>query len=113
VTQETNPVIAIDSSTTVDAAGTSDTTGTIATSSQSNYPLYQLAGGSASDGDQASDHQSNALGQSLRADVRGSIARSLVPGLLTQITPIEAAHHNNPLADQDYSSWGNESFWQW
>ena len=65
---------------------------------------------------QQSDAVANSVGDSL-SGTPGSVPSnfvSLIGGLLQQYTPPpgQGTPHGVPPPDQDYSSWGNEAFWQ-
>jgi hypothetical protein len=85
---------------------------------QASSPMSEMADNDseASEGKQSSDAVANSVGQSLNGKrAKGlRVAQTVIPGLLKQVVLVNPNRpHGVPPADQDYSSWGNEAFWQW
>jgi filamentous hemagglutinin family protein len=103
------------------ASGTGLTDNTTAAPS----PLQQMAdasdnGDSGYEETQPSDTVTVTLGKSLNGGPSGqgksgtTVTHTIIPGMLKQVVMVGAnTPHGVPPADQDYSSWGNEAFWQW
>ncbi len=62
----------------------------------------------------ASDGATVVIADSLDGGKKAVNTHSILAGMLMQVTPVSAGHtfHGVPPADQDFSSWGNEAFWQ-
>jgi filamentous hemagglutinin family protein len=80
-------------------------------------PLQELANSDETgEGTEPSDAVANNVGQSLSGNghKQTRVAETIIPGVLKQIVLVNAAQPKGvPPADEDYSSWGNEAFWQW
>jgi len=86
--------------------------------SSSSGPMSEMADNDsqASEGKESSDTVANSVGQSLSSKRNKGlrVAQTVIPGLLKQVVLVNLNRpHGVPPADQDYSSWGNEAFWQW
>ena len=92
------------------------TTVTASVSSSSSNPIATLTGqgGQNNEPASASDTATTTIASSLNGSSKPPISHPLIPGVLSQITQASATKnvHGIPPADQDFSSWGNEAFWQ-
>mgnify|MGYP001551398294 FL=1 len=80
-------------------------------------PLEDLTGNSGSGEQESSDKSdkaADAVADSLDGAAKKSASEVYFGGLVTKLQPVPASAvpHGVPPADADFSSWGNEAFWQ-
>jgi hypothetical protein len=104
---DTTNLITIDTGTDIAATvGTSTETG--------STPIEDLMGGDGGETGTKTDSAANSLGNSLDGSKKKAQTEVFIGGLLKRrsILPPSSRPHGVPPADGDYSSWGNEAFWE-
>jgi hypothetical protein len=75
-------------------------------------PLASLDNGGDSSAPNTSDSATVVIADSLNGALKAASSQTILAGMLKQTVPGNNTVHGVPPADQDFSSWGNEAFWQ-